>query len=75
MRQPSFMENADGVHFMNSVQGEFTMCGDAYNFQETEGLSPEMKLKPTRKRTVTCPKCCQLIAACRGVTIKQDRYV
>lgn len=62
-----FLENADGVHLMNPHLGEFTLCGDSFDFQSTENLAPEMELKATRKRTVTCPKCITIIKGCRDV--------
>lgn len=61
-----FAENLDGVHLMN---GEFTLCGDAYDIAETEDDFQAGDIRPTKRRTVTCARCAEIIYLCRGVRI------
>jgi hypothetical protein len=67
-----FLENADGVHFMNPILGEFTLCGDSFDFQSTENLPPDMELVETQKRTVTCARCAALIIGVRRVRVAKQ---
>jgi len=63
-----FVENSEGVHiFGPGMGGEFTLCGDAFDIADTD--KHHEGFQPTRKRTVTCPKCIDVILHCRGVRI------
>ena len=59
-----FVKNEDGVHLMN---GEYTLCGDAYDIAETESDFTAGTLAKTKERTVTCERCVAIIKLCRGV--------
>ena len=62
------MASEDGVHLMH---GEFTLCGDAFDIADL-GDDPELPvMTDTRHRTVTCPKCIEVILLCRNVRIKR----
>lgn len=59
-----FMENEDGVHLVN---GEFTLCGDSFDIGET--VDAALQMRDTTKRTVTCPRCSEIVLLCRGVRV------
>lgn len=59
-----FTENGLGVHLMSPLEGEYTLCGDAFD-NEFGGSAGEAKA--TTKRVVTCPRCITVITECRGV--------
>jgi hypothetical protein len=66
---PQFVEYEDRVHLLSPLQTpEFTMCGDAFDAHGSEN-APEREFKSTRKRVVTCPKCAEVVLACRGVRV------
>lgn len=67
------MENVDGIHLMSPVQGEYTICGDAFDGGSGIGESDLTEMHETEKTTVTCPKCVAVILGCRGVRIKQEK--
>lgn len=60
-----FVEAEDLIHMVNpSSGGEFTLCGDAFDLaSDIDGYV----WNETKLRTVTCPKCAEVITACRGV--------
>lgn len=61
-----FMLSSEGVHLMGD--GEFTLCGDAFDIGATEDDSDDSpELYETKRRTVTCPRCIDIIRLCRGV--------
>lgn len=63
-----YYEDDRGVHFMSPLQSEFTICGDAFDVDAVDDALSQ--LKPTSKRTVTCPQCVKLIRALRGIRTK-----
>ena len=67
-----FGENADGVHLMN---GEYSLCGDAFDVG-SGGLpgDEETDIVQTSKRTVTCPRCINIIRICRGVRTQEPTH-
>lgn len=62
-----FMEDNNGVHYMDN---EHTLCGDAFDAWSTESDWPDGEMKPTAKRTITCPECARLILDLRGIRVK-----
>ena len=63
-----FMVSEDGVHLMH---GEYTLCGDAFDLADL-GDEPDLPvMTATARRTVTCPKCIDVILLCRNVRIKR----
>jgi len=60
--EKEFAENEDGVHAM---WGEFSICGDAFDI---DAVSDEVgALKRTTKKTVTCPRCIEIIKYCKSL--------
>jgi hypothetical protein len=58
-----FVEAEGTVHLV-STTGEYTLCGDAFDLgSDIEGY----EWSATKKRTVTCPHCKDIIDLCRGV--------
>lgn len=62
-----FAENADGVHLIPSGL-DVAICGDACDIGSEEGMED---MRETKKRTVTCDGCIDMIEACRGVRVKR----
>ena len=62
-----FVVNALGVHLVG--QAEYTLCGDALEGDPPNGLEETWK---SHMRTVTCPRCIEVIKLCRGVHISHD---
>lgn len=59
-----FVEAEGFVHLVGALQGEHTLCGDAFDLDSDV---PGYEWKPTAKRVVTCPNCALVIEECRGV--------
>lgn len=65
-----FTENKAGVHLMDPIQGEYSLCGDAFDIDsEADVDEHDGRLKPTDKKVVTCKRCKAVIMMCRGVRI------
>ena len=59
-----FVEAEGLVHLVGpSMGGEYTICGDAFDLGSHVG---GYTWKPTRLRTITCPRCVEMIEHCRG---------
>lgn len=66
-KQRQFAQNRAGVHLMI---GEFTLCGDSFDIGDTEAAdSNDGSLEMTNSKTITCPRCANIIKYCRGVRI------
>ena len=66
---PSHREfvEADGlIHLVNPIQGEYTLCGDAFDLASDEA---GYEWKKTKRKTVTCPSCARIILHTRSVRI------
>jgi hypothetical protein len=59
-----FVEAEGLIHLVGPLQGEHTLCGDAFDLASDV---PGYEWKPTRRRVVTCPNCARVIEECRGV--------
>lgn len=59
-----FMENTDGVHLMNPLNNEYTLCGDAFDCGSEKEIN---SLKDTNKQSVTCSRCLEIIKLCRDL--------
>ena len=66
-----YLESKAGVHIMDPINYEFTLCGDSFDIRSTED-APELELKKTNKRIVTCPNCIIIIKYLRNIKIKKD---
>ncbi len=63
-----FEENSERVHIMSPLNGEYTLCGDAF-----DGFQDEMEgTAKTEKRIVTCRDCIKIIDLCRGIKTKRE---
>lgn len=60
-----FVEAEGRVHVVNPVTaGEFTLCGDAFDLaSDVDGY----EWSATKRRTVTCPSCAEIIRYVRRV--------
>lgn len=68
MSEPEFSKSCDGlIHLVNPIAAEYTVCGDA--FEGNPGDDVSWAWGPTRKTKVTCPKCLEIIRACKKVRI------
>lgn len=68
----AFVEAEGMVHLVNPLQGEHTMCGDAFDLaSDIDGY----EWKDTIRRTITCPSCARVIQACRGVRVDRPNSV
>lgn len=54
------------VHLVSPLQGEHTLCGDAFDLASDEA---GYEWTPTNSKTVTCTNCALIIRTCRGVRI------
>ena len=67
MAKASDYVEAEGmVHLMNPENGEYTLCGDAFDLDSDEDGYEQ---KPTRRRTVDCPSCAAVVVMCRKVRV------
>ena len=57
-----FMKNIDGIHLMNPINTEYTLCGDAFDCGTEKELD---SLKDTTKQSVTCSRCLEIIQTCK----------
>lgn len=67
-----FLENDEGVHVVNPLQGEFTLCGDSFDIADTEADFDQGELRPTTKVTVTCPRCAMIVSELRHVRFRRS---
>ena len=65
-RERDFVRTEDGIHLVSPLNGEYTLCGDAFDRDDSEN-EPGAKWYPTTRRVLTCPKCVAVAMACRGV--------
>jgi len=66
-----FVEAEGFVHIVTPLQGEHTLCGDAFDLDTDV---PGYEWKPTRQRVVTCPNCARVIEECRGVRTRPPNH-
>jgi len=60
----TFIEAEGFVHVTNVTNGEFTMCGDAFDLaSDIDGYEQ----KSTKKTTVTCEHCVAIVRDLQGV--------
>lgn len=64
-----FGENEEGVHMMNPVNSEYSLCGDAWDIGMSDMEPGVGDLVETKKTLVTCPKCAEVVLACREVRV------
>lgn len=65
MEDLSYMQNDEGVHIMD---GEFTLCGDAFDIGATE--DDVSSLSPIAPTVITCKRCVRIIKKCRDPRIQ-----
>jgi hypothetical protein len=51
------------------MNGEFTLCGDAFDAPDSEEGWEAGPFRETIKRIITCPRCITIIKLCRYVSI------
>lgn len=52
------------------MQGEFTLCGDAFDIDSEKGYE-QHAWEDAASGPVTCKNCATIIRACKGVRIKE----
>ena len=62
-----FMKSKEGVHFMNVLNLEYTICGTAFDNSEEEE-----DMLPTNKTIVTCPRCKAIIESCQKIKVQKS---
>jgi hypothetical protein len=62
-----FTVDGKGVHLMNPRNGEFTLCGFAFDAWLSEEGWEYGELQPTDRQIVTCPDCIEIIQVCKSV--------
>ena len=67
IQSDKFVEAEGTVHLLSAINGEFTLCGDAFDLGD--GVEQNYEWKRTKSRTVTCPRCARQIVDCRGVRV------
>ncbi len=75
MSEAKFAKSNDGlVHLISAINGEFTLCGNA--FDGDAGLEHDptnaYAWKQSNKGPVTCERCATEIRNCRRVRIKAN---
>jgi len=58
------------VHVVNPIQGEHTLCGDAFDIDI--GGAEAAAWTDVNRGPVTCTLCAQIIIACRSVRIGKN---
>lgn len=62
--QRDFVEDNGGVHLMHL---EHTLCGLAFDaFGSGDAVS---ELRPSKKKTISCQICADVVVLCRGVRV------
>ena len=51
------LKNNNGVHLMGSINGEYAICGDAFDGYERMALPTHKAMSKTTKKIVTCKNC------------------
>lgn len=70
-RRTEFIERDGEIHFVApDIGGEFTLCGDAFDADLSEGDVGSWN--KTRSKIVTCHDCARVILACRGVRVSKE---
>lgn len=59
-----FVENKDGVHLVEVVDSEYTLCGQGLAGTETDH-------RDTHKKVVTCPDCIAYLKALSTVKFRE----
>ena len=68
MMDVNFNKDNNGIHLMN---GEFTLCGYAWDCYKDDCSLTEMKI--TKSKTVTCEECVDIIETCKKVKTKASK--
>ncbi len=63
-----YARSEDGlIHLVSAINGEYTVCGDAFDGGLPIGEDNKSDWTKTAKSIVTCPVCVREIINCRGV--------
>ena len=66
-----FMKDNNDVHYMSSDDGEFTLCGYAFDAFSSGNMDEDVgEMKATSSKTVTCPDCVRMIERIKKVKTK-----
>lgn len=67
-----YAKSVDGIiHGVDALQGEHTLCGDAFDIGDTEPGEGAHSWTEVKRGPVTCPNCIVVILACKRMRIKQ----
>lgn len=70
MPKYGYGKSSDGlVHLVSVLNGEFTLCGDAFEGCDKGDGADWVRCK---SGPVTCPKCISEIKNCRGVRVQHN---
>lgn len=65
-----YAKSGDGIiHLINPLQGEHTLCGDAFDIDSEPGNELQAWVE-RNQGPVTCGNCALVIKSCRGIRIK-----
>ncbi len=62
------------VHFEDKLNGEFTLCGLAYEGVDIERFDISQDFKETKKK-ITCERCIAIIKMCKAVKSTEMIYL
>ena len=67
------LENNEGVHMINPLDPEFTLCGWSFDVDPVLDKMPDGvdALRDTKKRTITCRDCIRIIEECRRARVRR----
>jgi hypothetical protein len=66
-----YAKSNDGrVHLVSALNGEYTLCGDAYDGGLAIDEDNQSDWTGQKSGPVTCPKCIKEIESCRGVRVQ-----
>jgi hypothetical protein len=66
---PDYVKAEGLIHMVNPIQGEFTLCGDAFDLASDV---PGYEWKARRRGPVTCQSCAAIVIECRGVRTRAE---
>lgn len=68
-----YAKSEDGlVHLVSALNGEFTLCGDAYDGGLAVDEDNKSNWQCHKRGPVTCPRCVSEIKNCRGVRVRHN---
>ena len=68
-----FMESEHGVCLMHPIVGDATLCGDSFDIGEDLPNDVDFHLMETKKHTVTCLNCINIIKHCKKARLADSK--